>query len=96
MSGKRAAYAFSSDEKAGAEVIRFQPMFAEILRDLEQGESKAAIAAKFHNTLVKIGVTVCQRIRSQGGPQKVSPQRRGLSEPFPSGKDEGGPGKCGI
>ncbi len=66
------AYAFSSDERNGAEVICFQPMFAEILRDLRQGVSKSTIAAKFHNTLTKIGVTICQKIRSQGGPNKVA------------------------
>jgi hydrogenase maturation protein HypF len=47
-------------------------MFAEILRDLKQGVSKSTIAAKFHNTLIKIGVTACRRIRSQGGPKKVT------------------------
>ena len=47
-------------------------MFAEIIQDLKQGTSKATIAAKFHNTLVKIGVTVCRRILSQGGPKKVA------------------------
>ena len=69
---EQAAYAFSSDEKTEGEVIRFQPMFAEIIQDLKQGTSKATIAAKFHNTLVKIGVTVCRRILSQGGPKKVA------------------------
>ena len=66
------SYDFLSEEKGEAQVIRFQPLFARILRDLQQGEAKSAISAKFHNTLVKIGVDVCRRIHRQGGPKKAA------------------------
>jgi hydrogenase maturation protein HypF len=66
------SYDFLSEEKGEAQVIRFQPLFAQILRDLQQGEAKSAISAKFHNTLVKIGADVCQEIHRRGGPKKVT------------------------
>jgi hydrogenase maturation protein HypF len=66
------SYDFLSEEKGEAQVIRFQPLFAQILWDLQQGEAKSAISAKFHNTLVKIGVDVCRRIHRRGGPKKVT------------------------
>ncbi len=66
------SYDFLSEEKGEAQVIRFQPLFAQILRDLQQGEVKSAISAKFHNSLVKIGADVCRGIHRQGGPRKVA------------------------
>jgi hydrogenase maturation protein HypF len=69
---EKRSYDFLLEEKGEAQVIRFQPLFAQILRDLQQGEGKAAISAKFHNTLVKIGADVCREIHRRGGPKKVT------------------------
>jgi hydrogenase maturation protein HypF len=69
---ERGSYDFLVEDQAGKTVIRFQPLFAQVLRDLKQCETKSAISARFHNTLVKVGVDVCRRIRDQGGPRKVT------------------------
>lgn len=66
------AYPFSIVEEGEKEIIRLRPMIEGILQDLEKGAGARGISGKFHNTLVKIGVAVCQRIRLQGGPKKVA------------------------
>ena len=69
---ERGSYDFLVEDQAGKTLIRFQPLFAQVLRDLKKGETKSAISARFHNTLVKVGGDVCRRIRDQGGPRKVT------------------------
>ena len=66
------AYDFFTEEKDGKEIIRLRPIIAGILRDLEKRVEPSVIAAKFHNTLVHIGVSVCQKIGEEGGPKKVA------------------------
>jgi hydrogenase maturation protein HypF len=70
--GEAGSYDFLVEERGEEHIIGFRPLFAELLRDLRRGESKAAIAARFHNTLVDIGVDVCRKIRRGGGPGKVA------------------------
>jgi hydrogenase maturation protein HypF len=66
------SYDFLAREKGEERVIGFRPLFAQLLRDLQGGEPKAAISARFHNTLVKVGVDVCRKIHRGGGPKKVT------------------------
>ena len=70
--GEVGAYEFFAEEEEGKEVIRLKPMIEGILRDLEKGTVHSVISSKFHNTLVKIGVAICRRIKRQGGPKKVA------------------------
>jgi len=70
--GEKGAYPFSLGEEGEKKIIHLQPMFEGILQDLEQGEKTAGISGKFHNTLVQMSVAVCERIRRQGGPKKVT------------------------
>jgi hydrogenase maturation protein HypF len=70
--GEDEAYEFSSEEEAGKEIIRLKPMIEGILRDIEKGTVHPVISGKFHNTLVKIGVAICQKIKRQGGPKRVA------------------------
>ena len=70
--GEEGVYEFFIEEKGGKEVLRLQPMIEGILRDIEKRTAHSVISGKFHNTLVKIGVVVCQKIKSQGGPKKVA------------------------
>jgi len=69
---EQGSYDFLLEDQGGRTVVCFQPLFAQILRELQQGEAKSAISARFHNSLVNVGVDVCRRIREQGGPRKVT------------------------
>ncbi len=76
-------------------VIRFAPLFLEILRDLEKGLAASAIAAKFHNSIVTVAIDVCRRITSAGGPKKVALsggvfQNRFLGERMKAGLEDAG------
>jgi hydrogenase maturation protein HypF len=70
--GEDGAYEFFAEEEEGREIIRLKPMIEGILRDLEKGTVHPVISSKFHNTLVRIGASVCRRIKRQGGPKKVA------------------------
>jgi hydrogenase maturation protein HypF len=70
--GERGTYEFFVEEEEGKEIIRLKPMIEGLLRDIEKGTAHPVISGKFHNTLVKIGLSVCQRIKRQGGPKKVA------------------------
>jgi hydrogenase maturation protein HypF len=65
-------YGFFTDREGDKEVIRLGPLMDGVLRDLESGVPLSRISGKFHNTLVKIGVTLCRKIRDEGGPEKVA------------------------
>ena len=70
--GEDGAYEFSVEEEEGKEIIRLKPMIEGILRDIEKGTIHPVISGKFHNTLVKVAVRICQKIKRQGGPKKVA------------------------
>jgi hydrogenase maturation protein HypF len=70
--GEDGAYDFFSEEEEGKEIIRLKPMIEGILRDIEKGTVHPVISGKFHNTLAKIGVAICQKIKRQGGPKRVA------------------------
>jgi len=70
--GEVGAYEFFVEEEEGKEIIRLKPMIEGILRDLEKATTHPVIAGKFHNTLVRIGVSTCQGIKRRGGPKKVA------------------------
>jgi hydrogenase maturation protein HypF len=93
--GETGAYEFFVEEGEGKEIIRLKPMIEGILRDLEKGTAHPVISGKFHNSLVKIGLSACQRIQRQGGPKKVALtggvfQNRLLSEKMKSALEEAG------
>jgi hydrogenase maturation protein HypF len=68
---ERGVYEFFLEEEEGKEIIRLKPVIQGILGDMEKGTVPSVISGKFHNTLVRIGGAVCQKIRRQGGPKKV-------------------------
>jgi hydrogenase maturation protein HypF len=70
--GEDGAYEFSIEEKEEREIIRLRPMIEGILRDIEKGTIHPVISGKFHNTLVKVSVRICQKIKRRGGPKKVA------------------------
>jgi hydrogenase maturation protein HypF len=65
-------YEFFTDREGEKEIIRLRPLVEGILQDLERGVPPSRIAGKFHNTLTGIGVTLCRKIRAEGGPEKVA------------------------
>jgi hydrogenase maturation protein HypF len=69
---EKGEYEFFTDREGEKEVIRLRPLIWGVLRDLEGGISSSIISGKFHNTLVRMGVTVSQKIRDGGGPEKVT------------------------
>ena len=58
----------------------------------KRGSLAPAISGKFHNTLVEIGVTLCQKIRERGGPKKVALSGGVFQNRLLSETDEGRPG----
>lgn len=54
------------------EEIRIEPMVAEILKELHQGQSPKAIAAKFHHTIARLGLDLAKRVHQQTGIQKIA------------------------
>jgi len=88
-------FPFFLEESEGKEIIRLRPLIEGILGDIEGGRSPSIISAKFHNTLVKIGVDTCRKICRQGGPKKVVLsggvfQNRLLSEGMKAGLERAG------
>jgi hydrogenase maturation protein HypF len=65
------AYEFFTEGEDGKEIIRLGPMIDGILRDIEERVPGSRISAKFHNSLVNMGVALCKKIREDGGPKKV-------------------------
>ncbi len=70
--GENGAFDFFTEEKDGKEIIRLRPVIAGVLEDLEQRVAPSIIAAKFHNTLVQIGVAVCQKMSEEEGLKTVA------------------------
>ncbi len=69
---EKGEYEFFTEREGEKEVIRLRPLIGGVLRDLEEGISPSIISGKFHNTLVRMGVTVSQKIRDGAGPEKVT------------------------
>ena len=65
-------YEFILEPGGDQEIIRLRPLVEGVLLDLERGTAPSCIAGKFHRTLVEIGKTTCEKIRHQGGPEKVT------------------------
>jgi len=61
------AYTFDATAKA----IDTRPMVHEVVRDVCMGESQANISRRLHMTLVRIIVSVCERIRAATGVESV-------------------------
>jgi hydrogenase maturation protein HypF len=70
--GENGVYEFFTDREGEKEIIRLRPLVEGILQDLERGVPPSRISGKFHNTLVRIGVSLCRKIRDEGGPEKVA------------------------
>jgi len=57
-------YSFEISEQT-TQIVDWAPMIAEILIDLQKGQTCGQISAKFHNTLAEIIVAVARRLGEQ-------------------------------
>ena len=64
------AYSFALGGTAPVEVD-LRPMIRQIVEDVERGEDRRRIAARFHTTLVEVIAAVCTRMRDELGLQRV-------------------------
>ena len=51
--------------------INFNPVFREIIEDMQMKDSTRMIAAKFHNTVARVVTFIAQRVRDEKGINKV-------------------------
>jgi len=66
------AYPFSIIESDGLRIVELKKLFAAVVEDLQQGESKATIAAKFHNTVAKMISQMCRVVSKKTGINQVA------------------------
>jgi hydrogenase maturation protein HypF len=65
-------YPFDLKDVEGRTLIMIEPMFRGIVSDLELGVSVASISSKFHNTIAKIILNMCLKIRKTSGLDRVA------------------------
>jgi len=65
-------YPFDLQELDGNTLILIEPIFRGIVSDLELGVSVASISSKFHNTIAKIILNMCLKIRKTSGLDRVA------------------------
>jgi hydrogenase maturation protein HypF len=70
--GETGSYPFTIIEPDGLSIIKLQDLFAAIIKDLQGNTPAARIAARFHNTVVRMVVKLCQIISSKTGLTQVA------------------------
>jgi hydrogenase maturation protein HypF len=65
-------YPFSTVEQDGVTVIKIRDLIATIIKDISGAVSGAVIAARFHNTVARIILVLCQLISGETGIKKVA------------------------
>jgi hydrogenase maturation protein HypF len=65
-------YPFSLAVENGITIIKLHDLLAAIIKDLHDKISKEAIAARFHNTIARLILEVCQTMTSKTGLKKAS------------------------
>ncbi len=66
------SYDFGTEMKEGRTVVLLRPFIDGVLEDIRNHLTGSTIAGKFHRTLVRIGVSLCEAIRRRGGPRQVA------------------------
>jgi hydrogenase maturation protein HypF len=70
--GETGSYPFTIIEPDGLSIIKLQDLFTAIIKDLQGNTPAARIAARFHNTVVRMVVKLCQIISSKTGLTQVA------------------------
>jgi len=65
-------YPFDVEEQAGVKIIRLGRLFDAILLDVKNHASKAEIACRFHNSLARMIVLMCQKLSNKTGVKTVA------------------------
>ena len=65
-------YPFDLQELEDKIVILLEPIFRGIVSDLERGVGVESISSKFHNTIAKIILNMCLKIRKTSGLDRVA------------------------
>ncbi len=64
-------YPFSIVEQNGLSLIKLEDLFSAIVQDLQGGITQARIAARFHNTIARMIIELCQVISEKTGITQV-------------------------
>jgi len=64
-------YPFSITEQDGLSVVKLRDLFSAIIPDLQNGTTQARIAKRFHNTVARMIVELCQKILDKTGITQV-------------------------
>lgn len=70
--GEKKSYPFAIQRNCGVHVVRLEPLFAALVRDLQSGEPASAISAVFHCTIAELIARMCQLIREESGMNTVA------------------------
>jgi hydrogenase maturation protein HypF len=65
-------YPFSIEIEDRVHIVRLEPLFAALVKDLQSGEPISRMSARFHYTMAGIIVRVCQLIRAEKGLDTVA------------------------
>ncbi len=65
------SYPFSIAESGGLSLIKLQDLFAAVIHDLQGSITQATIASRFHNTMARIIVDLCQVISDKTNIKEV-------------------------
>jgi len=65
-------YPFSVDTQDDLNIIKLQDLFTSIISDLRESTPQAIIAARFHNTIARIIIELCQIISTKTGINQVA------------------------
>lgn len=65
-------YDFDTEGAGDLITLLLKRIFEGVVSDLQEKVPSPIVAAKFHNTLVRMSVDVCETIRREGGPNQVA------------------------
>ena len=65
-------YSYDMEEFGNGSQVMFEPIIRGVVSDISEGVSVPTIAGKFHNTMAKIILNICLRVRKASGIEKVA------------------------
>jgi hydrogenase maturation protein HypF len=68
---ENSVFPFTIVEQNSVNLIKVKELFSAIIKDLQNNVSQARIAARFHNTIARIILNVCQAIYKETGITQV-------------------------
>ena len=69
---EQGSYDFDTEGAGDIKTILLKRIFEGVMSDLKGKVPSPTVAAKFHNTLVRMSVDICETIRREGGPDQVA------------------------